>query len=82
MGGDENSSRASLGYLFQVHLNTGLNTGQRAAAVFPHGEPCLSPGSVHLMQMVVLWGERSSPACLGWDEGSCIAAGQLAPLSL
>lgn len=83
MGGGESSTRASLGYPFQVQQHcTCTNTGQTAAAVFPHEEPCFSPGSVHLTQMVVLWAEMSSPACLDCDEESSIAAGQLAPSSL
>lgn len=61
------------------YKNTGLSTGQKAVAVFPPEEPCFSPGLVHLTQMVVLRGEMSSPACLGCDEESSIAAGQLAP---
>lgn len=76
---------AAPGLVWDIHFkysNTGLNTGQTAAAVFPHGEPCFSPGSVHLTQMAVLWGEMSSPACLDCDEESSIAAGQLAPSSL
>lgn len=64
------------------YSKSGLSTGQTAVAVFPHGEPCFSPGSVHLTQKVVLWAEMSSPACLDCDGESSIAAGQLAPSSL
>lgn len=77
--------RTASGLVWDIHFkyrNTGLNTDQKAAAVFPHEEPCFSPGLVHLTQMVVLWGEMSSLACPGCDEESRTAAGQLSPSSL